>query len=80
MADVRNLSGLVRFHRKQSKLSQAELAELAGVGKTVIYDIEKGKMTVQLDTLTKVLQALNIRIVFESPLMTSFEENSDARG
>ena len=79
MADLRNLSGLVRFHRKQSKLSQTGLADLAGVGKTVIYDIEKGKMTVQLDTLTKVLRALNIRIVFESPLMTSFEDSSDAK-
>ncbi len=79
MDDLHNLSRLIRFHRKQSHLSQSELADLAGVGKTVVYDIEKGKMTVQLDTLTNVLRALNIKIVFESPLMSAFEESSDEK-
>ena len=75
MTDLSALARLVRFHRKQSGLSQLELANLAGVGKTAIYDIEKGKMTVQFDTLTKILSALNIKIVFASPLMTAFEEH-----
>jgi y4mF family transcriptional regulator len=79
MNDLRHLSRFIRFHRKQSHLSQSELAELAGVGKTAVYDIEKGKMTVQLDTLIKVLRALNISMVFQSPLMAAFEESSDAK-
>lgn len=37
------IANLVHYYRKQSGLSQQELARLAGVGKTVIYDIEKGK-------------------------------------
>jgi DNA-binding XRE family transcriptional regulator len=45
------------------------LAELADVGKTVIYDIEKGKVSVQLDTLAKILKVLNITLVLKSPLM-----------
>lgn len=77
MSDLHNLSRLIRFHRRQSGLSQLELANLAGVGKTVVYDLEKGKMTVQFDTLIKVLSALNITIVFESPLMPAFEEYAD---
>ncbi|MCI0618572.1 helix-turn-helix domain-containing protein [bacterium] len=79
MDDWRKFSRLIKFHRKQSHLSQSELADLAGVGKTAVYDIEKGKTTVQFDTLTKVLQALNIKIVFESPLMQDFEESADAK-
>lgn len=66
---------VVRFHRKVSGLSQIELARLAGVGKTVIFDIEKGKRTVQLDTLLKVFSVLNIRTLFQSPLMETYIRN-----
>jgi hypothetical protein len=34
---------------------------------------------VQLDTLTKVLNALNIKIAFASPLMAVFEEEANAK-
>lgn len=65
---------MVRHHRKRAGLSQQQLAKLAGVGKTVVFDIEKNKMSVQLDTLQKVLLVLNITIAFESPLMKELEE------
>lgn len=52
-----------------SGLSQAELAKLAGVGKTVVFDLEHGKLSIRYDTLTKVLTVLNICIRLESPLM-----------
>jgi len=63
------IAEIVRLHRKAAKLSRIQLAELSGVGKTVIYDIEKGKETVQLDTLKKILRVLNIKIVLTSPFM-----------
>lgn len=65
---------LVRVHRKKSSLSQAALAELAGVGKTVIFELEHGKMTLQLDTLLRILDALNIEIRLLSPLLQSMKE------
>lgn len=74
----RYLADIILYHRKQSGLSQAELATLAGVGKTVIYDIEHGKSTVQLDTLLKILKVLNIQTTFESPLMQDFKDKNDA--
>lgn len=40
--------------------------------KTVVFDIEHGKATVQYQSLAKVLETLNIRIAFESPLMIEF--------
>ncbi len=67
---------IVLYHRKQSGLSRNQLAELAGVGKTVIYDIENGKETIRYSTLQKVLEALNIRIIFDSPLMEVLNEKS----
>lgn len=62
------IAAIIRHCRKQSGLSQQELAKFAGLGKTVIFDIEKGKETVQLNTLLKVLDVLNIRIKLETPL------------
>jgi len=70
------LASAVRFHRKQAHLTQTELARLAGVGKTVIFDVEKGKATIQLDTLLKVLRILNISMNFTSPIMGAFNEKS----
>ena len=71
---------MVRFHRKKSRLSQAELAKFAGTGKTVIFDIEKGKLSTRLDTLLKVLKVLNIKLDFQRPLMTLFQENLNEKG
>ena len=70
------ISDIVLFHRKKSGLSRNQLADLAGVGKTVIYDIEKGKETIRFSTLQKVLKALNIKITFTSPLMEMLNEKS----
>lgn len=65
---------LVRVHRKKSGLSQVGLAELAGVGKTVIFDLEHGKTTIQVDTLLRILDALNIEVRFFSPLLQAMKE------
>lgn len=61
------IAKLVHYYRKQSGLSQQEMARIAGVGKTVVFDIENGKETVQLNTLLKILDVLNIRMKFEPP-------------
>jgi len=63
------LPEIVKKHRRMSGLSQAELAKLAGVGKTVVFDLEHGKLSIRFDTLTKILTVLNIRIDFDSPLL-----------
>lgn len=65
---MKELSKVIKFHRKESGLTRKELADIAGVGKTVIFDLEHGKETVRLDTVQKVLNALNITIHFKSPL------------
>lgn len=72
--DAKLIGQMIRFHRKKSGLTQENLGKLAGLGKTVIFDIEKGKLSVRLNTLLKVLHVLNIKIVFQSPLMRLFEE------
>ncbi|PJB00368.1 MAG: transcriptional regulator [Ignavibacteriales bacterium CG_4_9_14_3_um_filter_30_11] len=71
--DSKSIGKIVNSHRKKSGLTQKQLANIAGVGKTVVHDIEKGKETVQLNTLMKILSALNIKIEFSSPLLKQSE-------
>ncbi len=73
MEKTQELAQIIKMHRKAAGLSRVELAELAGVGKTVVYDIEKGKESVQLDTLRKILKVLNVRILLKSPLMDNLQ-------
>jgi len=80
MAQSQELAEVISLHRKASGLSRVQLAELAGVGKTVIYDIEKGKESVQLDTLRKILKVLNIRVILTSPLMENLQNNENEKG
>ena len=69
-----DIGNLVHFYRKQSGLSQQQLAKISGVGKTVVFDIEKGKNTIQLNTLLKVLDVLNIKLTLIPPF-TPDKEN-----
>lgn len=70
-----DIASMIKFHRKRAGLSRNALAELAGVGKTAVFDIENGKATVQMDTFQKILNVLNIQCRFESPFMNEFNQN-----
>lgn len=63
----KTLSEAIKSNRKRAGLSQLELAELAGVGKTLVFNIENGRINVQLENLLKVLNVLNIKIQIEEP-------------
>ena len=73
-----NLASCVHYHRKQSGLTRIELAKLEGVGKSAVFNLEHGKETIQLDTLLKILHVLNISLLLQSPLMSSFKEQQNA--
>jgi transcriptional regulator with XRE-family HTH domain len=60
---------LIRDHRRIAGLTQAQLARLAGVGKTVVWDLEHGKESVQWDTLQKIFHVLNVSVEWRSPLL-----------
>ena len=80
MMQADQLAEILKLHRKAAGLSRIQLAELAGVGKTVIFDIENGKESVQLDTLRKILKVLNIKIVLTSPLMFNLAKTGNEKG
>ena len=64
-----DLGRIIQYHRKQSGLSRIALAELAGVGKPAVFDPEKGKNNVRLQTLLSIMSVLNISLELKSPLM-----------
>jgi HTH-type transcriptional regulator / antitoxin HipB len=76
----KDLSGIVIYHRKKSGLNRLELARIAGVGKTVVYDVERGKTTVRLDTIIKILSVLNLNIEITGPLMKAYRESLHEKG
>jgi transcriptional regulator with XRE-family HTH domain len=63
------LAQLIQSHRKKAGLAQAQLGKLAGVGKTVIWEIEHGRESVRWDTLQKIFGVLNITVEWRSPLL-----------
>jgi len=78
--NIQKIGRIVQFHRKEAGLSRIDLADIAGVGKTVVYDIENGKETVRLRTLFNVLGVLNISLSLDSPLMDRYKAGDDAQG
>lgn len=63
------LGSLVRFHRKRARLSQVELADMAGVSRKVVQDIEVGRDAASWKNVLGVLEVLNIRLNPEGPLI-----------
>jgi HTH-type transcriptional regulator/antitoxin HipB len=63
-----NLGLFIKEHRKEAGLTQFELANLAGVGKTTVFDVEKNKETVRWNNLLAILKVLNIEVQFKSPI------------
>ncbi len=53
--------------RKHAGLTQKELADLAGVAKNLVYELEKGKKSVRYSNLLKVLHVLNIEVKYILP-------------
>ncbi|WP_052572030.1 helix-turn-helix transcriptional regulator [Candidatus Odyssella thessalonicensis] len=76
ITDTQSLGQQLKLLRKQTRLSQGDLALRAGLSRTAIQAIEKGKETYQLDTLLKVLQILNVRMGIDHPLLKA---NVDAK-
>ena len=56
------LAAVVRARRRQLRLRQDELAELAGVSERFVYALEHGKTSVQLDKTVAVLAALGLHL------------------
>lgn len=73
------IGAMIRHYRKKANLSQKALADRAGVGKTVVFDAEHGKPTIQFDTILKILQAIDVRLLFRTDsAQVEFKEEQES--
>jgi y4mF family transcriptional regulator len=56
------LGRLIRQQRKRQRLRQADLAAMIGASHVFLGDVEKGKPTVQLGRVLKLLEELGLTL------------------
>ncbi len=64
-AAAQALGRAIRHQRKALRLTQAQLAQLAGCGVAFLYLLESGKSTVRLDKVLDVLFVLGLQLKLE---------------
>lgn len=52
----------VKKHRLEKNISQEKLAELSGLHRTYISDVERGIRSISLSNIQKIAEALDIEI------------------
>lgn len=57
-----SLGAAIRHFRKEAGLTQKELADLAGLQRSYLSELEVGKETEQVKRLFRVLRQLGVRI------------------
>jgi y4mF family transcriptional regulator len=59
---VADLGAVVRRRRKEVQLTQAELAEVAGVGVRFVSEFENGKETCEIGLVIRVAKTLGVDV------------------
>ncbi len=62
---TQTLGASLRAARRQLGLTQSDLALAAGVGVRFIVDLERGKPTVRLEQVLRVIDALGGRVILD---------------
>jgi len=60
-----SIGAAIRNYRQQAGLSQAELAELTGLNRSYLSDLERGRETEQVKRILRVLRQLGVRMTLE---------------
>ena len=69
----RDLGAAIRLARKQQKLRQVDVARKASVRQALVSDIENGATMAKLDTVMRVLSALDLDLSVVPRLTTGFD-------
>ncbi|HSZ70830.1 MAG TPA: helix-turn-helix domain-containing protein [Solirubrobacteraceae bacterium] len=60
-----SLGDAIRHYRTAAGLTQAQLAELAGLQRSYLSELETGKETEQLKRILRILRQLGVRITLD---------------
>ena len=67
--NAKELGALIKKVRKQSNMTQAELAAASGVGERFIRELEQGKASCQLGKALLITRMLGIKLEAHIPLI-----------
>lgn len=74
ISDMRKIGNKILELRRRTGLTQAEIAERAGIADRTYADIERGNVNMRIETLLKICEALNA-----TPDDVLTEENKSAQ-
>lgn len=77
MASRKVIGHIIRVERKKRGLSQEALAELSGLSRTHIGEIERGEVRVSFDALANTATGLGIPL---SDLIRLYEDRTAGKG
>lgn len=60
-----SIGGAIRHYRTEVGMTQAQLAELAGLQRSYLSELERGKETEQLKRVFRVLRHLGVRMTLD---------------
>ena len=69
----KDLGAAIRLARKQQNLRQVDVAQKAAVRQALVSDIENGVTTAKLDTVMRVLAALDLDLSVVPRRTTGFD-------
>ena len=69
----KDLGAAIRLARKQQHLRQVDVAQKASVRQALVSDIENGATTAKLDTVMRVLAALDLDLSVVPRRTTAFD-------
>ena len=67
MESMRELGAAVAAARKKQGATQLDLAQMAGVGRRFVVELEAGKESLQAGRVLRVLRALGIGLAIKEP-------------
>ena len=65
--DMKTLGAMVRYRRTSLGITLEDAAGLCGLSKQAYNNVEKGLLTVKVDTLFKVLSAFGVALFLQEP-------------
>ena len=71
------LGDLITFHRKKAGLTQVGLAELSGVSRSVVQDLEAGKGRTVWVHVEAILSVLNVELQPVGPLVNEWKQSRE---
>ncbi len=73
----KQLGHLISFHRKKAGLTQVGLAEMAGVSRSVVQDLEAGKGRTVWTHIEAILNILNVELQPVGPLVDEWKKTME---